>query len=97
MQENQEIRSTLFKKSLDKNVSIEFIDVIETFCTADGCMVYIGDDVKTGITYYDSHHLSPTASDYLAKEKLIQSIWRAGWQMNHPVSMLNELVFFMSS
>ena len=74
MQENQEIRSTLFKKSLVKNVTVEFIDVMETFCTTDGCLVYIGDDVKTGITYFDSHHLSPIASDYLAKDSLIQAI-----------------------
>ena len=76
MKENQETKTAIFEKSLNKNSNIDFIDVMETFCTADGCLVYLGEDVKTGITYFDSHHLSPMASDYLAKEKLIPSIIR---------------------
>jgi peptidoglycan/LPS O-acetylase OafA/YrhL len=53
---------------------VTFVDLIDLFCNADGCLVYIGDDPVSGITYFDSHHLSPVASDHLAKNKLVKAI-----------------------
>lgn len=53
---------------------VVFVDLIGLFCGADGCLVYVGDDPISGISYFDSHHLSPVASDYLAKKSLINAI-----------------------
>ena len=53
---------------------IIYVDLVERFCNADGCLVYLGEDPVAGMTYFDSHHLSPAASDYLAKNGLVQAI-----------------------
>lgn len=53
---------------------IAFLDLIDLFCNADGCLVYLGNDPVSGMTYFDSHHLSPVASDYLAKNNLVKAI-----------------------
>lgn len=53
---------------------IAYVDLIDLFCNADGCLVYLGKDPVSGITYFDSHHLSPVASDYLAKKSLVKAI-----------------------
>jgi peptidoglycan/LPS O-acetylase OafA/YrhL len=53
---------------------IIFVDLIDPFCNADGCLVYLGNDPVPGMTYFDSHHLSPVASDYLAKNSLVKAI-----------------------
>jgi peptidoglycan/LPS O-acetylase OafA/YrhL len=53
---------------------IAFADLIDLFCNADGCLVYLGNDPVSGMTYFDSHHLSPVASDYLAKNSLVKAI-----------------------
>ena len=53
---------------------VVFVDLIDLFCNADGCLVYLGDDPVSGLTYFDSHHLSPVASDYLAKNTLVKAI-----------------------
>ena len=53
---------------------IAYVDLIDLFCNADGCLVYLGKDPVPGMTYFDSHHLSPVASDYLAKNSLVKAI-----------------------
>lgn len=53
---------------------VAFVDLIDLFCNADGCLVYLGNDPVSGMTYFDSHHLSPVASDYLAKNSLVKAI-----------------------
>ena len=56
------------------SAGIAFVDLIDLFCNADGCLVYLGNDPVSGITYFDSHHLSPVASDYLAKNSLVKAV-----------------------
>jgi peptidoglycan/LPS O-acetylase OafA/YrhL len=51
-----------------------FANVIDVFCNQEGCMTYLGDDKKTGITSWDYGHLSTIASDYLAKNLLVDLI-----------------------
>jgi hypothetical protein len=51
-----------------------FVNLIDFFCNQDGCLTYIGDDKKTGITSFDYGHLTPIASDYLAKNLLVNLI-----------------------
>jgi peptidoglycan/LPS O-acetylase OafA/YrhL len=53
---------------------IAYVDLIDLFCNADGCLVYLGNNPVSGMTYFDSHHLSPVASDYLAKNSLVKVI-----------------------
>jgi peptidoglycan/LPS O-acetylase OafA/YrhL len=56
------------------SAGIAYVDLIDLFCNADGCLVYLGKDPVSGMTYFDSHHLSPVASDYLAKNSLVKAI-----------------------
>ena len=62
---NQELR-----KHFEQTGQVVYADLIETFCNADGCLVFIGNDEKIGTTSYDDAHLTPIASDYLAKSLL---------------------------
>lgn len=52
----------------------QYIDLIDLLCNVDGCLTYIGNDLTTGLTSLDSNHLSPAASDYVAKELLIKQL-----------------------
>ena len=54
--------------------SKQFINLIDLFCNDDGCMIYLDQDIKSGLTSFDNNHLSPIASDYLAKNKLVNTI-----------------------
>ncbi|MDA8605046.1 SGNH hydrolase domain-containing protein [Gammaproteobacteria bacterium] len=47
---------------------VSFIDIVDLFCDQDGCLVYLGDDVKAGITSYDYGHFTPIASEYVAEK-----------------------------
>lgn len=60
---NKELRVEF---SSDPEVS--FIDIIDLFCDQNGCLVYLGDDVKAGITTYDYGHFTPIASEYVAEK-----------------------------
>lgn len=51
-----------------------FVNIIDLFCDQEGCLTYLGDDNKTGITTWDYGHLSPIASNYLAKNLLVNLI-----------------------
>ncbi|WP_267874925.1 hypothetical protein [Duganella callida] len=37
-------------------------------------MTYLGEDRKTGATSHDYGHLMPAASDYLARQALVQAV-----------------------
>jgi peptidoglycan/LPS O-acetylase OafA/YrhL len=51
-----------------------FVNLIDFFCNEKGCLTYLGDDRKTGITAWDSGHLTPIASDYLAERLLARAV-----------------------
>ena len=51
-----------------------YVDLIDLFCNKEGCLTYLGEDRKTGITAYDYGHLTPVASDFLAKQLLVKTI-----------------------
>lgn len=51
-----------------------FVNIIDTFCNNEGCLTYLGQDKKMGLTSYDYGHLTPAASDYLARKKLAQMV-----------------------
>jgi peptidoglycan/LPS O-acetylase OafA/YrhL len=47
---------------------------IDYLCNPQGCLTYLGNDRKLGITTYDYGHLSPLASDAFAKDVLVPLI-----------------------
>ena len=51
-----------------------FVNTMDLFCNQDGCLTYLGDDKMTGLTTFDHGHLTPIASDYLAKNLLVPLI-----------------------
>lgn len=51
-----------------------YVDLISLFCNKEGCLTYLGEDRKAGITSYDYGHLTPAASEFLAKQLLVQAI-----------------------
>lgn len=51
-----------------------FADLTSSFCTAQGCLVYLGEDRNTGLTSWDYSHLTPSASNFLAKNLLVKLI-----------------------
>lgn len=53
---------------------VSFIDLMDFFCNAEGCLTYIGSDYKLGITSWDSAHLTPVASDLLASSVLAKEV-----------------------
>ena len=48
----------------------KFASVIDVFCDTDGCLTYLGDDRKLGLTSWDYGHLTPVASKHLAANLL---------------------------
>jgi hypothetical protein len=59
------------KEAFAKIESAQFVDVIDLFCNGDGCMVYLGEFPNLGITSFDTNHLTPRSSQYLADQLLI--------------------------
>lgn len=51
-----------------------YADLVGFFCNRSGCLVRIGPDKKEGIVDWDEHHLTPLASDYLAKNYLTRLV-----------------------
>jgi hypothetical protein len=55
----------------------KFISLTDYFCNTYGCLVYLGNDPKLGLTAFDSNHLSPAASSAIANDVLIPEILNA--------------------
>jgi hypothetical protein len=51
-----------------------YADIINEFCDENGCLTRIGEDKRAGITSFDSTHLTPVASHYLAKKLLCNMV-----------------------
>jgi peptidoglycan/LPS O-acetylase OafA/YrhL len=67
-------QNSRFRQQFRPDSSQVYFDVMEIFCDAGGCLTYLGDDVKTGITTWDYGHLTPIASEYLAEKGLVDAI-----------------------
>lgn len=67
-------QNALLQANFKQTDTAILVNLIDFFCNKDGCLTYIGDDKKTGITTWDSGHLTPIASDYLAKNLLVDVI-----------------------
>lgn len=51
-----------------------YADIMDLLCNAEGCLTYIGSDKKEGLTSWDKSHLTPIASDYIAKNLLVRMV-----------------------
>jgi peptidoglycan/LPS O-acetylase OafA/YrhL len=69
--ENLEL-DAIAKKQFQPNSQKQYIDLIGLFCRDEGCMVFTGSDIRTGLTSFDTNHLSPIASEFAAKELLVK-------------------------
>jgi len=63
--------NSIAKQQFQSTPQKQYIDLIDFLCNTDGCLVYFGDDLKTGISSYDTNHLSPQAAEIVAKQLLI--------------------------
>lgn len=67
-------RVRLVNERLKKEFSAEkdfvYVDLYRVFCNESGCLTRIGSDRQRDIASWDVSHLTPVASDYLAKNHL---------------------------
>ncbi|MBS0540876.1 MAG: acyltransferase [Proteobacteria bacterium] len=54
--------------------SMAYVDIMDLFCNRAGCLTYLGDDPRAGLTSGDNSHLTPRASDYLARQLLARMV-----------------------
>jgi peptidoglycan/LPS O-acetylase OafA/YrhL len=66
--------NAVLQQNLHQSASVIFVNLIDFFCNNAGCLIYLGDDKKTGITSYDYGHLTSVASDYLAQNLLVDAV-----------------------
>lgn len=71
MADNRRLQS-----QLGNGRDILFADITRVFCNTQGCLTRIGPDRKTDITSWDYGHLTPVASDYLARQLLAELVTR---------------------
>ena len=57
-----------------------YVDLYKFFCNEQGCLTRIGADKQAGSVTYDYGHLTPVASDYLAKNLLAGLVVTSGSQ-----------------
>jgi hypothetical protein len=62
------------RANLVQNGAVRFVSIIDSFCNDEGCLIYLGEDKKTGVTSWDYGHLTPVASDFFASDALVEAI-----------------------
>ncbi|WP_062485723.1 acyltransferase family protein [Candidatus Nitrospira inopinata] len=68
------IRDKTIKEQFINTSNVKYISLVDYFCGPDGCRVYLGSDVREGITSYDYGHLTPVASLSFARDVLKSEI-----------------------
>ncbi|MDR6380069.1 acyltransferase family protein [Paraburkholderia caribensis] len=66
--------NTKLKSLFDSARVGDYLDLIDFFCDSKGCLTYLGEDRMAGIITADYGHLTFPASDYLAKNLLVDAI-----------------------
>lgn len=64
------------KRDFQQTDSVRFVSIVDNFCNESGCLVYLGDSIKDGITSWDYGHLTPIASLDFSKNVLVKEILR---------------------
>lgn len=62
------------KSHFPKSEHATYISLMNELCSEAGCQIYIGDDRMLGITTWDYGHLTPIASEKIARTALIPLI-----------------------
>jgi SGNH domain (fused to AT3 domains) len=70
------------QQSLRLTDDFQYVSLMKFFCNGDGCLSYLNNDKKDGITTFDYGHLTPVASTYLAKNLLTPIILK---DLNWPI------------
>ena len=70
---NKELKER-FSSGLKGDPEVVFVSLTDVLCNDEGCLIYLGSDRKLGITSWDYGHLTPIASDWLAKTTLVEKI-----------------------
>lgn len=66
------------KARLQHHPDVAYFSIVERMCDAEGCLVYLGDRLLDGLTSYDRSHLTPAASEWLARTALADEVVGAG-------------------
>ncbi len=61
-----------FKAVFPQSSGMRYVSLIDQLCDADGCIVYFGDDIKSGLATWDYGHLTPTASLEIGKSLALE-------------------------
>lgn len=69
-----QVENTTLQSTFKTTDSVIELDLMKFFCNQEGCLTYLGDDIKKGIITWDYGHLTPMASDYLAKNLLVDVV-----------------------
>lgn len=67
-------RDDALKQAFRQTPQTRYLSLFDYFCRQEGCRVYYGDDVKTGITSYDYAHMTRLASRHLSKDVLVPAL-----------------------
>jgi len=65
---------TELKSALEFRDSLRYLSLMDYFCDRSGCLTYLGEDRVSGITTWDYGHLTPIASDSLARERIVPTV-----------------------
>jgi peptidoglycan/LPS O-acetylase OafA/YrhL len=66
-----------FQSQLKRDEPFEFVDEMQPFCSAEGCLTFLGDNRREGLITADTVHLRPFASVWLARQQLAPLILRS--------------------
>jgi peptidoglycan/LPS O-acetylase OafA/YrhL len=73
-------KDALLKSYLDAEAymkaGLAYASLFSVLCNEDGCLTYLGEDRRQGLTTHDSSHLLPIASEYVAKNLLVPLIYK---------------------
>jgi hypothetical protein len=69
--------NNILKRALPNDAHQKYADLMQLLCNDQGCLTYLGDDVKSTITTWDYGHLTPFASEFVARELLVDLITSA--------------------
>ena len=62
---------------LNATPDVDYFSVIDRMCNAQGCLVHLDGRPRDGLTSYDKSHLTPLASEWLARSALAVEVTSA--------------------
>jgi hypothetical protein len=60
-----------FKREFESSPTAAYIDAMALYCNSEGCLTRLHDDTTAELTSWDRGHVTPSASDYLARKWLV--------------------------